>query len=96
MPGISPSAAARIFQWSVLEPLFAQAKPLSVADELFAVGRDEVGEWLALPYMVMQPQAAIHRVDHSLAAALKLPNVELVAEFRHDDPAHAGSCAIGR
>jgi hypothetical protein len=34
-------------------------------------------------------------VDHSVAAVLELPNVELVAEFRHD-PAHAGPCAIGR
>ena len=96
MPGISSSARARIFQRPVLQALFAQAQLPSVADQLFAVCRDKVGEGLALPHMVMQPQAAVHRVDHSLAATLKFPNVELVAEFRHEVPHTRDRVLIGR
>lgn len=90
MPGVSSNTCARIFQRTVLESRLAQAELPSIADELFAICGNEVGEWLALPHVVMQPQSAVHRVDHSLATSLKLSNVELVAEFRHYVPAHAG------
>ena len=96
MPSISASSSARILERAELEPLFTQAKLLTIAHQLCAIRRDEVRETLSLPYMMVQPQATIHCVDHSLAAALKLTNVELVAEFRHVRPAHAGPCAIGR
>jgi len=86
VPGISSSTGAGIFQGPVLQPVFAQSELPSVAEQLCPVRRDEVGERLALPHMVMEPQAAIHCVDHSFAAVIKLLNVEWVAQLRHDVP----------
>lgn len=96
MPCIATQSCPWIFERAVLQSLFAQAKLLSVADEFLAIRRNQVSQTFAAPQMVVQPQAAIHRVNHPVATALKLSNLELFSKFCHSDPAHAGPCAIGR
>ena len=68
MPCVSPQARSRIFQRLELQPVGRNADGAAVRQQERSIGRDEVCEFAAFPLMTVQPQAAVHRVDHSIAA----------------------------
>ena len=77
MPGFAALLGARVLEWFVLQPLLGEPKRLTVCDQAGAVGTHQVHERFALPDVAMQPQPAVHRVNHPVAAL-----VELVAPGR--------------
>jgi hypothetical protein len=67
MPSVAPHAGAWILEWLELEPRHWDTDRRTVAYETLAVGGDQVRHWPPLPHVPMQPKAAVHSVDHSLA-----------------------------
>ena len=67
MPGVAPDSSARILEWLELEPRGRDAYRRAVAEEPFAVGRYQMRHRPPFPDMPMQPQTAVHGVNHSLA-----------------------------
>lgn len=78
VPGITPEATARIFQWVVLESACVEPEFASHAKQLLAIRRDKMGHALALPHMMVQPQPTIHCVDHTFDAAFELSDFEVL------------------
>lgn len=74
MPRVAPDAGARILQRLVLESGRIEADRVAVRQEEGAIGRDEVGERAAQPDVAVQPEAAVDREDHPVAAAGEFSN----------------------
>jgi hypothetical protein len=69
VPRIAPFTGARITEWFVLQAFDGQAGRAPIGDQLFAIRRDEVRHGVAAVQMAMQPESAIHCVDHPVATA---------------------------
>jgi hypothetical protein len=67
VPGIPADPGAWILQRLELEPVRRQANLSAVPQEPLPIRRYQVGHWRSLPRMPMQPETAIHGVDHSVA-----------------------------
>ncbi len=67
MPRITAYSRARILQWLELESRGWNADRRAVPQKAFAVGRYQMGHRLSLPDVPMQPETAIHGVNHSFA-----------------------------
>lgn len=78
VPGITPEATARIFQWMVLESACVEPEFASHPKQLLAIRRYKVGHALTFPHVVVQPQSAVHCVDHAFEAAFKLSDFEVL------------------
>jgi hypothetical protein len=72
VPRIAPQARSRILQWLELKPVGRNADGTAIREQERPVRRYEVGELAAFPLMAVQPQATVHRVDHSIAAFSEL------------------------
>jgi hypothetical protein len=72
VPCVSPQACSRIFQRLELQPVGRDADGTAIREQERPVRGHEVGELAAFPLMAVQPQATVHRVDHSIAALSEL------------------------
>ena len=78
MPGISPEPSPRILQWLELQTIRGYAYAFAIGKEKLPVCRYEVRHRPAFPHVSMQPEAAIHRVNHSLSAGAELSKTRCV------------------
>jgi hypothetical protein len=74
VPGVSTNAAARILERFELERFGGDAHTPAIGEEQCSVRGDEVRHGPPLPYVSMEPQTAIHGVDHPIAPGAKLAN----------------------
>lgn len=72
MPGFTTLVGAGVLEWLVLQPRERNTERFAVGDEASAVGTDQMYQWLAEPYVAVQPEAAVHGVDHAVAALREL------------------------
>ena len=72
MPCIAPHRRARILQWLELKTRRGQADQGTVLEQPLPIGGHEVGHFPTHPYVPVQPEPAIHRVDHPVATSSKL------------------------
>jgi hypothetical protein len=72
MPGVAANAGAWVLEWLVLQASGGEAHRAPVLEEELAVRGNEVRHPLAPPDVAVQPEAAVHRVDHSVSAPLEL------------------------
>jgi len=72
VPSVAAKPGAGILQRLELESVLRQADGASVGEQQLAIGRDEVRHSSILPQMAMEPQPAIHGVDHSIAELFEL------------------------
>jgi hypothetical protein len=73
MPCVAADAGARILEWLVLQASGGEPHGAPVLEEELAVRGNEMRHPLAPPDVAVQPEAAVHRVDHSVSAPLELP-----------------------
>lgn len=64
MPRIAALAGAWVLQRLVLESIARQAELASDCDERLTVGGDEMRHRMPAIAVPVQPESAIHRVDH--------------------------------
>ena len=72
MPRVAPIPRPGVLQRFVLETRGRQSHGAAVGEQALAIGRDEMGHRAALPDMAMEPETAVHRVDHPLATVVEL------------------------
>ena len=72
MPCVAAFAGAWVLEGFVLESPLGEPNVGSVGEELLLVRRDEMRHRAPLPEMTVQPQATVHRVQHSLAPVREL------------------------
>jgi hypothetical protein len=72
VPRISTDARARIFQRFELEAGLTEPDGRTKSEQPLTIGRDEVRHLAPFPDMAVQPQTAIHRVNHPGTAGSKL------------------------
>ncbi len=72
MPRITSNTTARVLERLVLEAGNWKAYGAAIFDQTLAIGGHEVGHCSALPDVAMEPQAAVHRVNHPLAPKREL------------------------
>ena len=72
MPGFAPFTGARILQGFSLQALVRQPDATAVRDQAIAIRGHEVRHGPTEPDMAMEPEAALHRVDHSIATPREL------------------------
>jgi hypothetical protein len=72
MPCLVALSGAGILERMVLEPLGRQSYAITPRKEPLAVGRDQVRHRPTEPHVSMQPETAVHGVDHSVATTGKL------------------------
>jgi hypothetical protein len=72
VPRFATLARAWILERFVLQASKGKTHRASIFDQALAIGGDQVRHGATLPDMAMEPQAAIHRVDHPLSATREL------------------------
>jgi hypothetical protein len=72
MPCLPPDPRARVFEGLELEAIGGEADAAAVVEEAGPIGRDEMRHGVSLPHVAMQPETAVHRVDHPIATLLEL------------------------
>jgi len=72
MPGIAADTRAGILEWLELQAVGSDAHDSTVFEQQRLIGRDEVRHPATLPQMPVQPEAAIHGVDHPVTAVTEL------------------------
>jgi hypothetical protein len=83
VPGVAADARARILERLVLETASREAYGTPILEESLAVGGNEMRHALAAPEVAMQPESAIHGVDHSVPAPLEFEvRHALLGDFR--------------
>jgi hypothetical protein len=73
VPGRTAFPRSRVTQRFPLQSLVRQAGTPTVGEEVFAVRGYEMGHGPPEPDVPVQPQPAVHRVDHAVAAAGEFP-----------------------
>ena len=73
MPRVAANARTWILQRFELKPGFAESDRRAKAKQSLPIGRDEVRHLAPFPDVAVQPQTAIHRVNHPRAAGPKFP-----------------------
>jgi len=86
VPGGAANTRPRIFEWLELQAIGIDADGGAVAQEKVPIGRDEVGERAALPSVSVQPEPAIHCVDHPLAAFVEFSKLRSLARGTSGHP----------
>ena len=71
MPSIPAFAGSRILQRLELKTMGRDAHFGAVVEQPLFVGRDEMRHAPAFPHVAVQPETAIHRVNHAVAAPFK-------------------------
>ncbi len=72
MPCIATLAAARIAERVELQACLREADASAPAQQAVAIDRHEMGESPTEPEVAMQPEAAVHGVDHAVTTAGEL------------------------
>jgi hypothetical protein len=72
VPRIAANACPRIFQWLELEAGLPEPDCRAKSEQSLTIGRHEVRHLAPFPDVAVQPQAAIHCVNHPGAAGPKL------------------------
>ena len=72
MPCVASNTRAGVLQWLVLQPFRWNTDGSPILEQELPVRRDEVRHRPAEPDMAMEPQPAIHGVDHPIAPAREL------------------------
>ena len=72
MPGVAPDSGAGILQGLELESVVGQTDGAAIGEQQLAIGRHQVRHPSSLPQVAMQPEAAIHGVDHPIAKLFEL------------------------
>jgi len=72
MPGFPPDTRARIAKWLPLQSVGRKTDTATVGKKALPVHRDQVRHGPALVQVTMEPETALHREDHSVAATLEL------------------------
>jgi len=72
MPCVSSNARARILEGFELKPLGGQADIPTIGEQPFPIGGYQMGHWVTLPAMTVQPETAIHCEDHPVASLQEL------------------------
>lgn len=67
MPRVASHSGAGIFKWFELESRGRDADRRTIPQKTLAVGGYQVGHRPSLPHMPMQPEAALHGVNHPFA-----------------------------
>ena len=80
MPCLATHGRSGILEWLVLKAGHGKSDGEAVLDQPHSIGGYEMGHGAALPYVPVQPEPAIHRVDHPLFAKLELAIRRIVAE----------------
>jgi hypothetical protein len=78
VPRIASDTGSRISERLVLQSLGGNSDVASVGKEALAVRRNEVRERSAFPHVAMEPEAAVHGVDHSIAPEAEFAKWHLV------------------
>lgn len=76
MPGFAPLRRARILEGMMLQASRGNADTLPPNEQSLAVRRHKVRHRPSEPHVPMQPQAAVHRMHHAVAAARELDPLE--------------------
>jgi len=88
VPRIAANACPRIFQWLELEAGLPEPDCRAKSEQSLTIGRHEVRHLAPFPDVAVQPQTAIHRVNHPSAARPKFSVFrtwrELARRFRPD------------
>lgn len=67
MPRVAAHTGARVTQWLELQPSLGKPGLGTIRQQPRAIGGDEVRHRTSFPDVAMQPESAIHGVNHSLA-----------------------------
>lgn len=73
VPRISADPCTRVFQRFELQAVRRNSVRGPVVEKQLAICRHEVRHAPSLPHMAVQPQGAVHGVDHSVASFFKFP-----------------------
>jgi hypothetical protein len=71
VPRIAAHARAGIFQRFELQAGLTEPDRHAESEQSLTIGRDEVRHLAPFPDVAVQPQTAIHRVNHPVAAGAK-------------------------
>ena len=71
MPRVSAFTRSRILQRFELKTFSGDTNPSAIREKLHLVRRDEMRHRSTLPDVTVQPEAAIHCVQHSVPSALE-------------------------
>jgi hypothetical protein len=71
VPRIAAGARPRILQWLELEAGLPEPDCRAKSEQSLTIGRHEVRHLAPFPDVAVQPQAAIHRVNHPGTAGAK-------------------------
>src|SRR5690242_16250514 len=85
VPRVPADAGARIFQRLELEPAFRQPHVMSIPEQSLTIRGDQMRHRSSLPDVAVQPEPAVHRVDHSVSTAREFTVRDAVPHY----PAHA-------
>ena len=72
MPRVPSNARARILEGFELKPPGRKADIATIGEQPLVICRDQMGHWVTLPSMTVQPETAIHCEDHPVASLQKL------------------------
>lgn len=64
MPRCASHSGSRILEWFVLETRLGNSDATAVLEQTFAIRRYQVRHRTPLPDVTVQPEAAVHGVDH--------------------------------
>ena len=78
MPGVASDPRSRILEGFELESLGGNSDAASIREEALSVSRHEVREPPSFPEVSMEPEPAIHGVDHSVATEPEFAKGRLV------------------
>src|SRR4029079_11075533 len=67
VPGIATDARARVLERLELQPVGRDSDQTPVSEKTLSVSRYEMSERASLPHMAVQPETALHRVDHAFS-----------------------------
>ena len=73
MPGVAAFPGAGILERLELQPRSGQSDGAPVGEQQLTVHGDQVRHRAPLPDMPVQPEPAVHGVDHPVASLLVLP-----------------------
>lgn len=67
MPSFAPLSGARVFERMILKTLRWNPHAPSPSKQTFAIRRDQVRHLTSQPDVAVQPETAVHRVNHPIA-----------------------------
>jgi hypothetical protein len=72
VPRVAPDAGPWILEWLELQVMAREPQRITQRQEPVAIGADHVHQWLSLPDVTMEPESAVHGMDHPVLAPNEL------------------------